>query len=69
MYHDYSLLIMQVYEKSYGYAEFLSLYLNLHNFQPPPRTGEQMFFQEKQKYFSESVHVSPFIFGGTVLHM
>ena len=61
MYYDYYLLVMQVYDKNYGNAEFLSLYLNLHTF--------KQFFWAKTKIFSESVHVTPYILGGTVLHM
>ena len=68
MYYDYYLLVMQVYDKNYGNATFLSLYQHLHNFHTPC-TGGQTFFSAKTKIFSESVHISPYILGCTVLHM
>ena len=68
MYYDYYLLVMQVYDKNYGNAEFLSLYKNLHNFQIPCRGG-QTFFSAKIKSFSESVRFSPYILGCSIFHM
>ena len=68
MYYDYYLLVMQVYDKNYGNATYLSLYQNLHNFQTSC-TGGQIFFLAKTKIFSESVHISPYILGCTAFHM
>ena len=68
MYYDYYLLVMQVYDKNYGNATYLSLYQNLHNFQTSC-TGGQKFFLAKTKIFSESVHISPYILGCTAFHM
>ena len=64
MYYDYYLLVMQVYDKNYGNATYLSLYQYLHNFQTSC-TGGQIFFLAKTKIFSESVHISPYILGCT----
>ena len=66
-YHDYFLLVMQVYYRNYGIADFLSLYQNLQNFQTPVQ-GVKYFFRQKQKYFLNQC-ISVNIFWGVLYYI